>query len=149
MMGRGSLFVPFGETQPWIFFFQRPTSIPLLKTRVAMEIHWYLRRRSCSSRAMRLDLVMLIIDRQVQKMRDTGDREVWREKATKALGGRPVQGDPLRRGAERAGATSQAWQAPQRWHGHAKGSRNKGLDWTKGSEEQTAFWKAISLQTED
>lgn len=95
--------MPFGEKQAWI---STADVNSLVRDKGSNKIRWYLRRRSCSSRAMRLDLVMLIIDRRVLKVER---QEVWAGGQVGrgwAVGGKrqgpggTVEGDPLLHGAE-------------------------------------------------
>jgi hypothetical protein len=112
----------------------QPTSIPLFATRVAssQKILRYL-RRSCSSRAMRLDLVMLIIARRDQR-RDKRCVQVGSEWAVGRKGKDPgepsTKGIRCKMGAARPGKPRVSLGAP-RPAGMAagRGSRNMGFDW--------------------
>ncbi len=87
-------------------------------------------RRSCSSRAMRLDLVMLIIARKIRGetevcaggWAESGQRaRAWEEKG-KTLGNPPQRGSAARwgqPGLPGPNATSQAWRAPPGWDARA------------------------------
>ena len=97
-------------------------------------------RRSCSSRAMRLDLVMLIIARKIRETEvcaggwaESGQRaRAWEEKG-KTLGNPPQRGSAARWGQPGGPRTAR----PERHESGlarparlgCEGSRNMGVDW--------------------
>jgi hypothetical protein len=84
-------------------------------------------------RAMRLDLVMLIIDRRVQKTRDQrcagGQPKEWAVGKEKGPGAAKAGAPAAAWGKESRKATSQAWQSPTAVMA-GQGNRNMACDWT-------------------